>query len=480
MVELEHQIDAWLEGALDDASAAALDQSLADDAAAADQFVLIGMVHSLLIDHAAVEHGRRSLGGEPETRRPEFRIQIKTALALAAALAIAISAWMVHFYGESSSSSSARFSTQPESVATLTSTENVTFADSAGVMNPGAELRPGLLKIASGTTQVMFKSTAVVDLFGPAEFELVGPNRGTLHSGMMQAYVPERARGFTINAATFTVIDLGTEFEMRINDDRSGELYVISGTVELQPNAETKSVMLTAGQGSLISDDGRVLAVLRDELHRRPIYREVFESTDRQENHPLAEVGWRIDKSPGIPASELGLSWVQHDRGVEPIHSQPQSGAVVDSFMLTMDTQAGVDYLFWTDEFQIEADLWRPVRVQWNQRFDDASNIVRVALRLGSKWYALESAETQAIDQGWQHAVLSLRGATWRRLDFEPGKVLQLGQIVTPQIGDITAFGLFVEKRRGFKLRFDTVQIDAVPAVRTVYQNAISPTLPKE
>jgi hypothetical protein len=66
---------------------------------------------------------------------------------------------------------------------------------------------------------------------------------------------------------------------------------------------------------------------------------------------------------------------------------------------------------------------------------------------------------------------VKLAKAVWRELEFEPGKLLRIGPDLATPTGNITAFGIYVERRAGFKLRYDTVQIDAVPTVRAAYRN---------
>jgi hypothetical protein len=146
-----------------------------------------------------------------------------------------------------------------------------------------------------------------------------------------------------------------------------------------------------------------------------------------------------------------------------PIASHPPQNTKVDAYMLTMDDESGVDYLFWTDEFTIDADRWWPTRISWSERHDVRDQQTRLAMRFGSQWFVSDVIENPAAKKDFYPRSVELAKLTWHRLDFEPGKSLQIGRSAIAPIGDITAFGIYVEKRRGFKLRYDSVQIDAIP-----------------
>lgn len=173
--------------------------------------------------------------------------------ALAAMIALAALTWIL-LAPESQTSPKQPSNAAPETappVATLTDySEAAEFGDSASGDQPpplGGALRPGRISLASGQAQIMFNSTAVVDLTGPCVFEMTGSNRGRLESGMLDVYVPNRARGFTVDLPDGTrIIDLGTRFTVSIEDGGRYRLEVIEGTVAAENPQGRRTI--TAGR----------------------------------------------------------------------------------------------------------------------------------------------------------------------------------------------------------------------------------------
>jgi hypothetical protein len=129
----------------------------------------------------------------------------------------------------------------------LTHTEGAIFADAAAPMNLGRELSAGPIKLLAGKAQVMFNSTAVVDLIGPCEFRMIDDNLGILSGGRLKAYVPVAARGFTIELSDGTrLVDLGTQFFVDAESASRAVVGVLEGQVRVDVGEDHQ--MLTAGR----------------------------------------------------------------------------------------------------------------------------------------------------------------------------------------------------------------------------------------
>jgi hypothetical protein len=153
----------------------------------------------------------------------------------AAAIALAVTAWFV-FISEPGTLTPELSATR--SVAMLSDlSENAVFAAPGSDPVPpqlGSDLPPGPIRLTAGRAQLMFASTAVVDLTGPCEFVMTGPNQGRLVSGRLEAFVPERAHGFTIATTHLRVVDLGTQFTMNIDEQANEQVSVLRGRVRLE------------------------------------------------------------------------------------------------------------------------------------------------------------------------------------------------------------------------------------------------------
>ncbi len=108
---------------------------------------------------------------------------------------------------------------------------------------PGRRLKPGVLKLNSGRVQLEFMSGAVVAVTGPAELRIESEKSATLLKGQVSAHVPPRARGFILNSPRTAIVDLGTEFGVRLDEAGDPEVEIRRGEIEL----------------SLLGDDGNSL-----------------------------------------------------------------------------------------------------------------------------------------------------------------------------------------------------------------------------
>ena len=85
----------------------------------------------------------------------------------------------------------------------------------------------------AGTVELEFNRGARVTLQGPSSFELKSTDLLHVSSGNLVARIAEEAIGFTITTGEAEVVDLGTEFGLRVGDDRQTEVHVIEGQVEV-------------------------------------------------------------------------------------------------------------------------------------------------------------------------------------------------------------------------------------------------------
>jgi hypothetical protein len=89
------------------------------------------------------------------------------------------------------------------------------------------------LVLVTGLAEIAFASGTHVILEGPAEFEPLSPTGGLLSRGMLSADVPPAARGFVVRAPDATVVDLGTEFGIAVEQGELSDVEVFAGRVEV-------------------------------------------------------------------------------------------------------------------------------------------------------------------------------------------------------------------------------------------------------
>jgi len=103
----------------------------------------------------------------------------------------------------------------------------------------GKGLQRGLFKLDGGRAQVRLDNGVELSIKGPAEFDIFGLDHLALMAGRVTANVPPRAIGFRIDTPDMEVVDLGTEFALRVDSTGESRLHVLEGEVEARKKMGT-------------------------------------------------------------------------------------------------------------------------------------------------------------------------------------------------------------------------------------------------
>lgn len=147
-----------------------------------------------------------------------------------------------------------------QTIAIVEDAINTRWADagcSSGIGSPISN-KDGLKNLQKGLVKIRFEYGAEVIVEGPAEFELTKGNEMFLHSGKLYARIPHYAKGFTVNTATAKIIDLGTEFGVKVNFDGASDLYMFKGKASLTPElsgVSSPAREITGGQALRVNPD---------------------------------------------------------------------------------------------------------------------------------------------------------------------------------------------------------------------------------
>jgi hypothetical protein len=120
---------------------------------------------------------------------------------------------------------------QPEPLAVVTRCLGAQTEDSRGAIRPGQRLEPGRLSLDAGTVEITIQNGARILLEGPATLELLTPLRAYLQAGRAVVHVPQAASGFVLETRDANVLDVGTEFGVKVGPDRGTEVQVYQGSV---------------------------------------------------------------------------------------------------------------------------------------------------------------------------------------------------------------------------------------------------------
>jgi hypothetical protein len=96
----------------------------------------------------------------------------------------------------------------------------------------GDVLAAGRFRLFSGRATLSMLTGVVLNIEGPADFELVASDRVLCHRGRIRARVPAGAEGFLVLGPSSAVVDLGTEFGLNVGTDGKMRGQVFKGKLE--------------------------------------------------------------------------------------------------------------------------------------------------------------------------------------------------------------------------------------------------------
>lgn len=139
-------------------------------------------------------------------------------------------------------------------VATVVDQLDPVWESSTSDMDIGSRLwtNDGNCRLHKGIVKVQFDCGTEVIVEGPAEFELTGATRMFIHSGRFYAVIPNRAAAFTAVTPTAEVIDMGTEFGIKVISDGTTEVHMVRGRASLIAEGCDSGYELTQGQAARV------------------------------------------------------------------------------------------------------------------------------------------------------------------------------------------------------------------------------------
>ncbi len=205
--------------------------------------------------------------------------------------------------GPGAAGARAKTSALSPSVATLLFADRCAWG--SGGMRPieGQRLGSGPLRMGKGTALLRFDGGAAVILDGDVDLELETRGSARLRYGRVVVRAEGEASGFTVRTPVGQMIDLGTEFSLRVERSGTTELDVIEGEVEHR-DAARQSRRFEAGQGIRLDKDGAPIARAAT---RRPMDFADLLSRVRPptEDEPMAYEGFNYPLG-GVAEAEAG------------------------------------------------------------------------------------------------------------------------------------------------------------------------------
>lgn len=148
------------------------------------------------------------------------------------------------------------------------------------------QLRPGdHITLERGLLRFTFPSQVEAIIEGPTDLELLSSSEIRLNGGNAWFRVPEAGRGFTVRTDRAKIVDLGTEFGLSFDHEKTVQVHVAQGKVRVEPLAiGAPDVELTDGQAIRIDALGRTREVDYEVRHFR-----------REFTHAIPYLHWSFD-----------------------------------------------------------------------------------------------------------------------------------------------------------------------------------------
>lgn len=223
-------LDLYFDGNLEGDELKDFESMLRSSAGNRKEFWFQARLHGRLHDHWRHQNGFRLVAPQARCRN------VFMAIAALLVAICSVTIWNIGDragqQGRVASTDEENAVTEPAAVAMVSESLEVTWKSGVN-LGPNSVVRPGLYEMTAGTLVIDFYSGARVTMKAPASFTVLSETRFRLNHGGIEVDVPEVATGFTVDIPGGGVLDLGTRFEMRVNEDGGARVEILEGEVEV-------------------------------------------------------------------------------------------------------------------------------------------------------------------------------------------------------------------------------------------------------
>jgi hypothetical protein len=120
-----------------------------------------------------------------------------------------------------------------ESFAIITEAESVYKDLSDHKIEPYRVVGREKIAFKSGKVRLEYYNGAIVELVGPCEYYVQSADRSFLNQGTVSAKVTPESQGFKIFSPGVSLVDLGTEFSLNVDEEKQTHVHVFEGEAEV-------------------------------------------------------------------------------------------------------------------------------------------------------------------------------------------------------------------------------------------------------
>ncbi|WP_158969449.1 LamG-like jellyroll fold domain-containing protein [Paraglaciecola sp. L3A3] len=100
----------------------------------------------------------------------------------------------------------------------------------------GKTIKKGGIVLSEGYSEIVLTNGVKLVLEAPIDLYIKSENLVVVNKGILVARVPEQAIGFKIDTPSSEIVDLGTEFAVRVDQSGDSQIHVIEGEVKARSN----------------------------------------------------------------------------------------------------------------------------------------------------------------------------------------------------------------------------------------------------
>jgi ferric-dicitrate binding protein FerR (iron transport regulator) len=177
----------------------------------------------------------------------------------------------------------------------------------------GQRLSACRLQLEEGLAILRFDGGAAVVLEGPADLDIESRGCARLTAGRLTVRAPKEAAGFTVRSPASDVVDLGTEFAIKVERGGATEVHVLEGEVSYsKPGAPMEAAELL-GAGKAVRYDGARESAPRVVPLKSPRFAELLSQANIGPREDLLLAHEGFDYPAGnlpLAAATGGTGWV--------------------------------------------------------------------------------------------------------------------------------------------------------------------------
>jgi hypothetical protein len=264
-LDLDSLVSRIVDGVQTPVDERALADLLSRDAAALRRYRRLMAVHASLHCAYASVAAQSAVVSRPPGRGPRQGLGRGAAAALlVAGLGLAVATVVLGLVRRPAAERAAAPGVE-RPLAVVVQTRFVDANAAGGAIAEGRPLSGGRLKIDGGAVAIAVRNGVELLVEGPADLELLGELRTMLRSGTVVVRMPAGMNGFRVETAMVDVLDLGTEFAVKVGDDAQTDVQVYDGAVlaAAKPRGASGGFprRLEAGEAARFSSDPRAEAI---------------------------------------------------------------------------------------------------------------------------------------------------------------------------------------------------------------------------